>query len=88
MDVPLCIDTPNPVAMEVGSSLAQNGQLLVNSITGEEERYKAMLPLLLKYRAAVVALYMDDRGIPKTADDRFRVARELVKKLTVPFSLV
>ena len=68
--------------MEVGLSLAHNGQPLVNSITGEEERYKAMLPLVLKYSAKVVALCMDDQGIPQTAEDRLRVARQLVKKLT------
>lgn len=82
VDVPLCIDTPNPLAMEVGLSLAHNGQPLANSITGEEERYKTVLPLVMKYGARVVALCMDDRGIPETAEDRLRVARELVKKLT------
>ncbi len=79
--VPLCIDTPDPAAMEVGLSLAHNGQPMVNSITGEEERYRAMLPLVVKYKARVVALCMDDQGIPQTAEDRLRVARELVKKL-------
>lgn len=82
VDTPLCIDTPNPVAMEVGLSLVKNGKALANSITGEEERYNAVLPLLLKYRAAVVALCMDDRGIPETADQRLQIARELVNKLT------
>ena len=82
VEAPLCIDTPDPVVMEVGLSLAHNGQPLVNSITGEEKRYKTMLPLVLKHKARVVALCMDDRGIPQTAEDRLRVACELVKKLT------
>lgn len=82
VEVPLCIDTPNPAAMEVGLSLASNGQPMVNSITGEEERYKTMLPQVLKYKARVVALCMDERGIPQTTEDRLRVARQLVKKLT------
>jgi cobalamin-dependent methionine synthase I len=82
VDTPLCIDTPDPVAMEVGLSLATSGQPLVNSISGEAERYRTMLPLVAKYGAKVVALCMDDRGIPETAGDGLRVARELVKKLT------
>ena len=82
VDVPLCIDTPNPAAMEVGLSLAKNGQPLVNSITGEEERYNAILPLVIKYKAKIVALPIDEQGIPQTAEGRLRVTRQLVKKLT------
>ena len=81
-DAPLCIDTPNHVAMEIGLSLARNGQPLANSITGEEERYQMMLPLVIRYGAKVVALCIDDKGIPDTAEDRLRVARQLFKKLT------
>ena len=82
MDAPLCIDTPNPVAMDAGLSLVKNGQPLVNSITGEEERYQAILPLVIKYKAKVVALTIDKHGIPQTAEERLQVARELAKKLT------
>lgn len=82
VDVPLCIDTPNPKVMEVGLSFAKNGQSLVNSISAEEERYKAMLPLVLKCNAAVSALCMDDQGVPDSTYDRVRVARKLIKDLT------
>ena len=82
VDVPLCIDTPNPVAMEFGLSCAKNGQPLVNSITGEEDRYNAMLPLIIKYKAKVVALTIDKQGIPQAVEDRLRVTRQLVKNLT------
>jgi 5-methyltetrahydrofolate--homocysteine methyltransferase len=82
VDAPLCIDTTNPVAMEAGLSMTSNGQPLANSITGEEERYKTVLPLIVKHRAKVVALCIDDQGMPDSAEDRLRVACELVKKLT------
>jgi len=82
VNVPLCIDTPNPIAMEVGLSHTQKNKPLANSITGEKERYKAMLPLVVKYGAKVVALCMDDQGVPETAEDRLQVGRELVKNLT------
>ena len=82
VDVPLCIDTPNPATMEVGLSLAQNRQPLVNSVTGEEERFKTMLPLVVKYKAKVVAMCIGEQGIPQTAEDKLRILRRLVTKLT------
>lgn len=81
VDTPLCIDTANYVAMEIGLSFARNGRPLTNSITGEEERYQMMLPLIIKYRAKVVALCMDDKGIPENAEERLQIANILVEKL-------
>lgn len=82
VDVPLCIDTPNPEVMEVGLSLAKKGKSLVNSLSGEKERYEAMLPLVLNYKAAVCALSMDGQGVPDTTHDRMRVARKLIEDLS------
>lgn len=81
VDAPLCIDTPNPVAMEVALK-AHRGRAMINSISGEKERYEAVLPLAVKYKAAVVALCMDDRGMPETASDRLRVVEYMLKNLT------
>jgi len=82
VQVPLCIDTPNPVAMEVGLSTARNGRPIANSITGEKERYEAILPLVLRHKAKVIALCIDENGIPQTAEEKFQVGMELVKRLT------
>ena len=82
VSAPLCIDTPNPRAMEVGLSLAQNGQPMINSITAEKERFQTILPLVLKHKAKVVALCMDDSGMPETANDRKGIVRRLVADLT------
>ncbi|WP_206813088.1 methyltetrahydrofolate cobalamin methyltransferase [Paradesulfitobacterium ferrireducens] len=82
VEVPLCIDSPNPKAIEAGLALAKYGQPLINSITGESERYNEILPLVLKYKTKVVALCMDDSGMPETAEDRMQVARNLHQKLT------
>lgn len=82
VDIPLCIDSPNPQALEAGLSLARYGQPLINSITDEQTRYEAVLPLVLKYKAKVIALCMDDTGMPNTAGDRLRVVSSLYKKLT------
>lgn len=82
VQAPLCIDTPNPVAMEAGLNLCKYGQPMINSISDEKERFAQVLPLVLKYKAKVVALCMDDTGIPETAHDRIRVADSLYTKLT------
>ncbi|MDA8229384.1 MAG: methyltetrahydrofolate cobalamin methyltransferase [Desulfitobacterium hafniense] len=79
---PLCIDSPNPKAIEVGLSLAKNGQPMINSITAEKERFNTVLPLVLKYKTKIVALCMDDSGMPETAEDRLRIADRLVADLT------
>lgn len=82
VQVPLCIDSPNPKAIEAGLKLARYGQPLINSITGEKERFAEILPLVLKYKTKVVALCMDDTGMPETAEDRMAVARNLYQNLT------
>lgn len=82
VQVPLCIDSPNPKAIEIGLAAARHGQPMVNSITAERQRYKEILPLVQKYQAKVVALCMDDQGMPETADDRMRIVRNLVQNLT------
>lgn len=82
VDLPLCIDSPNPQALEAGLALAGGGQPMVNSITAERERFQSILPLIQKYRAKVVALCMDDCGMPETAGQRIAIVRKLVADLT------
>ncbi len=80
VDVPLCIDSPNPKAIEAALEVHQ-GQALVNSITGERERYETILPLIVKRRARVVALCMDDTGMPETASQRLAIVNVLAREL-------
>ncbi|MDS1030186.1 methyltetrahydrofolate cobalamin methyltransferase [Bacillota bacterium LX-D] len=83
VQAPLCIDSPNPKALEVGLSLCKYGQPMINSISDEKERYDAVLPLVLKYKAKIAGLLMDDEiGMPDTAEQRVTIARSLIKKLT------
>lgn len=79
---PLCLDTPNVKALEAGLPLVKNGQPMINSITAEKERFESVLPLVLKYKAKIVALCMDDSGMPETKEDRMRIAKKLVGDLT------
>ena len=59
-DAPLCIDSPNPAAIEKGLSL-HKGKALVNSITAEKERYSAIVPLIQQHKCSVVGLCMAEK---------------------------
>lgn len=80
-NTPLCIDSPNHKAIKVGLELHKNGQPMVNSITAEKDRFDKVLPLVKEYKAKVVALLMSDEGMPDTADDRIKVAEDLLPRL-------
>ncbi len=79
VDVPLCIDSSVPAALERGLELAE-GRPLLNSVTGEEERLEAILPLVKKYNVPVVAISNDDTGISEDPDVRFNVAKKIVER--------
>ncbi|NKC14622.1 MAG: methyltetrahydrofolate cobalamin methyltransferase [Gammaproteobacteria bacterium] len=78
-DVPLSIDSSIVEALERGLGVYQ-GKALVNSVTGEEERLEAVLPLVKKYSAAVVAISNDETGISEDPDERFAVAKKIVER--------
>lgn len=80
--LPLCIDSPNPSAVESGLKKALHGQSMINSITDESARWNAMLPLAKRYGTKIIALCIEDAGMPKTARDRVRIAGSLIAKLT------
>ncbi len=79
IDVPLCIDSSVPEALRAGLETC-NGRPLLNSVTGEEERLEAILPLVKKYNVPVVAISNDDTGISEDPDVRFAVARKIVER--------
>jgi len=78
--LPLCVDSPNPAALAAGLA-AHEGKALVNSISGEEARYATVLPLVKEHGSSVVALGMDDRGIPADGFPAFDVGAALVERL-------
>ena len=79
VDVPLCIDSSVPAALEAGLQAAE-GRPLLNSVTGEEERLEFVLPLVKKYNVPVVAISNDDTGISEDPDVRFAVAKKIVER--------
>lgn len=80
-DVPLCLDSPNPAAIRVGLELCRK-KPMINSISAETERWAQVLPLIQQYKTKVIALCMDEKGMPESVEDRFRVAGKLVTGLT------
>ena len=76
-DLPLCIDTANPEAME-GALRRYNGKPLLNSVNGKQSSMDAVLPLAKKYGAAVIALTLDEQGIPETAEGRVAIAKRIL----------
>ena len=82
VDVPLCIDTPNSKALERALKANKNGKPIINSITAEKERFNSIFPYVVEYNSSIIALCMDDSGMPETADDRLRIAEGLIESMT------
>ena len=78
-DLPLQIDTGNYEAMERALRY-YNGKALINSVSGKEESMEAIFPLVKKYGGVVVALTLDENGIPETADGRVEIARRILAR--------
>jgi 5-methyltetrahydrofolate--homocysteine methyltransferase len=79
VDRPLCIDTANAEALAAALAVA-DGKPLVNSVNGEEDSLKTVLPLVKDHGAAVIGLTMDDRGIPGDAETRAAIAEKIVER--------
>ena len=77
IDLPLQIDTSDPAAME--SALRRyNGKAMINSVSGKQESMDSVFPLAKKYGGLIVALTLDDSGIPSTAEERFEIAKRIL----------
>ena len=77
IDLPLQIDTSDIKAMETALRY-YNGKAMINSVNGKLESMKAVFPLVKKYGGLVVALTLDENGIPETAEGRFQIAQKIL----------
>ena len=77
IDLPLQIDTSNPVAMEQALR-HYNGKAMINSVNGKKESMESVFPLAKKYGGLVVALTLDDSGIPQNAEGRLAIAVKIL----------
>jgi len=78
-DVPLCLDSPNPMAIEAALKVAA-GKCLINSVNGEEKSLNAILPVAREYGAAIIGLCMDDDGITHDPEKRLSIAKKIIDR--------
>jgi len=78
-DIPLCLDSPNPKAIEAALKIA-GGKCLINSVNGEEKSLNALLHVAREYGAALIGLTMDDNGITHDPEKRLRVAEKILER--------
>ncbi|MCR5485278.1 MAG: homocysteine S-methyltransferase family protein [Clostridiales bacterium] len=75
--LPLQIDSSSPEAVEAAVR-CYNGKPIINSVNGTDESIEKILPIAKKYGAAVIALTLDENGIPNTADERLHIAEKIL----------
>jgi 5-methyltetrahydrofolate--homocysteine methyltransferase len=81
-DVSICVDSPNYLAVERAlSTYRAKGAVMINSITAEEARIAKFLPLAIKHKAKLIALTMDEHGMPETAQARFDIAKKIFERV-------
>jgi len=80
VDLPLAIDSPHPLAIEVGLSL-HRGRAFLNSLSLEKNRWEELLPIIKEYRPLIVALCLDEAGLPSTPEETLQLAQRISTKL-------
>jgi cobalamin-dependent methionine synthase I len=81
-DVNICIDSPNYLAIARAlDTYKAKGELFINSISGEQTRIDRIVPLAVKYNTKLIALTISADGMPNTAEERFKVATEILIKV-------
>jgi 5-methyltetrahydrofolate--homocysteine methyltransferase len=78
IEIPLCIDSPNPEAHRAGLRVHKHGRAMVDSITAEKSRIQTIMPIVKKYNSTVVALLHDEQGIPTDVEGRLRVIPKII----------
>jgi 5-methyltetrahydrofolate--homocysteine methyltransferase len=78
-DIPLCLDSPNPAAIEAALKVAR-GKCLINSVNGEEKSLERLLPIAKEYGAAIIGLVLDDEGITDDPEKRLSIAGKIIER--------
>jgi len=79
VDVPLCLDSANPIALKSGMECVKQTPM-VNSISGEANRLDGILPLVAERGSPVIALLLDDHGIPDNLEGRLKIASHILER--------
>jgi 5-methyltetrahydrofolate--homocysteine methyltransferase len=78
-DIPLCLDSPNPKAIEAALKVVK-GRCLINSVNAEEASLQRLLPVAVEYGAAIIGLVLDDDGITNDPEKRLRIAEKILER--------
>lgn len=78
-DIPLCLDSPNPLAIEAALRVAK-GKCLINSVNAEEASLRSLLPVARQYGAAIIGLTLDDDGITHEPERRLKIAEKIIDR--------
>lgn len=78
-DIPLCLDSPNPLAIEAALRVAK-GKCLINSVNAEEASLRSLLPVARQYGAAIIGLTLDDDGITREPERRLKIAEKIIDR--------
>jgi len=78
-DIPLCLDSPNPRAIEAALKVAR-GKCLINSVNAEEASLNKLLPIAREYGAAIIGLVLDDAGITHVPEKRLKIAEKIIER--------
>jgi 5-methyltetrahydrofolate corrinoid/iron sulfur protein methyltransferase len=79
VDMPLCLDSANPLALKAAIDIVERTPM-INSINGEPKRLEGILPLVAQYDCRVIALAMDGARIPETMEARMEIVRRLISE--------
>lgn len=91
VDKPLCIDSADSTVLEAGLEAMDGRPAMINSTKADEKYLSSVMPLAARFEAPIVALAMDDKGIPETAEGRLEACRTIVQgceKYQVPLKSV
>ncbi len=78
-DIPLCLDSPNPKAIEAALKVSA-GKCLINSVNGKEESMNTLLPIASEYGAAIIGLCMNDLGITNDPEKRVAIIEKIIER--------
>ena len=79
VDAPICLDSANPAVMEAALSVYR-GKIILSSVTAEPQKMEEILPMVKRFGTAVVAMCMDESGIPNDAEERLGIATKIVSR--------
>jgi 5-methyltetrahydrofolate--homocysteine methyltransferase len=82
VSIPLILDSANPEALKIALSVYRHSEPpILNSISGEEEKWNKLFPVIIEKKCKIVVVLMDDQGVPKTIKKRLSIAKRLYQKL-------